>query len=508
MHRLFGILYLDDKRTDIDNKCNHLKRFKSFYNNDEFIIKTKRKEMNRTYAIINCIDKSVNEYIDNDILDDNIFIKMGICNWSMKMNNILKQKKEDYMIDLTPNRIEYIDTIISVDPENCVDIDDAISCKINIDNIEIGIHIADPSSYISMNSELGKELYNRIESLYINDVQHMIPECLSISNISLLEGKQSRAYSCIINIKCNNINQIRECIENKNYEYKFIKTIINVNKNLSYDKFEQNIILNPHYKLIYDIGGQILSGFKLSTYNYDSHKMIEAYMLLCNHLAAESNLTPIKRINTIKKINNQFDKDDRLQELYNNCLQNSASYIISDNKEYIHEGLGLIYTHFTSPMRRYVDYLNHIIMYGDQQDKINNIDKINKINNIHKYYKKIYNLQTINNLINNNNLINYDNQYFEGVGKIIFIDDNMLRVLINKKNIINVTIINKKILDNNIITLKEKNEHTIIFTYKDKEIKFELFQDITIKIYKIKLEINPFKIIINDIQDLFYVSST
>ena len=527
MHRLFGILYLDDKRTDIDSKGNHLKRFKSFLNNDELIIKTKRKEMNRTYAIINCIDKSVNEYVEHSILDNKLFTKMGTCNWSMKINNTTKQNLANYMIDLTPNRIDFeSDNIISVDPPNCVDIDDAISCKIFENHIEIAIHIADPSSYISRDSELGKELYNRIESLYIDDVQNMIPEDLSITHISLIEQKKSRAYSCIINIFCTDINKISEHIRNKNYDYKFVKTHIKVNKNLSYDDFEKNIYVNKYYKIIYDIGKEILIGFKLEKFEYDSHKMIEAYMLFCNHLAGISGLTNIKRINTIKEIKNVDAMcDKKLQELYNNCLQNSAKYVISNdinnNKTDMHAGLGLVYTHFTSPMRRYVDYLNHIIMYEKQSEINNRIEHriehrieqnyIDKINDIHRYYKKIYNLQNINDLIDlsDNNLVNNNlvNQYYECVGKIIFIEDNMLRVLVNDKNIINnktiinITLFNNKILDNKIIMLKEKTEKNIIFTYKEKEIKFELFQNINIKIYKIKLEINPFRIIINDILD-------
>ncbi len=51
MQRLFGILYLDDKRTDIDKKGNHLKKFKSLYNLPELIIKTKKTEMHRNIVL-------------------------------------------------------------------------------------------------------------------------------------------------------------------------------------------------------------------------------------------------------------------------------------------------------------------------------------------------------------------------------------------------------------------------------------------------------------------------
>ena len=55
-------------------------------------------------------------------------------------------------------RITYDGDIISIDPMGCIDIDDAISYKLNNNKIELGIHIADPSSYIDINSDIGKEL--------------------------------------------------------------------------------------------------------------------------------------------------------------------------------------------------------------------------------------------------------------------------------------------------------------------------------------------------------------
>ena len=42
-----------------------------------------------------------------------------------------------------------------------------------------------------------------------------------------------------------------------------------------------------------------------------------------------------------------------------------------------------------------------------------------------------------------------------------------------------------------------------LFSYRDKIIKFELFQNINITIYRNKMEIKPFKFIIDDIEELF-----
>ena len=174
MQRLFGILYLDDKRTDIDKKGNHLKKFKSFYNSTELIIKTKKTDMHRTYCIINYPltsqknnDMSINNYIKQDYLDNELFKLMGTCNWTMRLQNLKEEQTKSYLIDNTNNtRIDYnTSDIISIDPDNCIDIDDAISYYDNNTNyIELGIHIADPSSYINLDTELGRELINRCES--------------------------------------------------------------------------------------------------------------------------------------------------------------------------------------------------------------------------------------------------------------------------------------------------------------------------------------------------------
>ena len=55
------------------------------------------------------------------------------------------------------NKFLYDANIISIDTIGCVDIDDAISL-IQKEYIELGIHIADPTSFIELNSDLGKEL--------------------------------------------------------------------------------------------------------------------------------------------------------------------------------------------------------------------------------------------------------------------------------------------------------------------------------------------------------------
>lgn len=509
MNRLFGILYLDDKRTDIDKKGNKIKKFKSiipiksritcnsrFYsldasldssqpykNDNEFLIKTKKSEMHRTYCIINLNDSSVNEYILNDNLNEELFQKMATCNWSLKINTFYS--KNFILPEINFNKITYDADIISIDPENCVDIDDAISVIIN-DKIELGIHIADPTSIIDLKSDLGKELSNRIESIYLDKTNHMIPENLG-KYISLKKGELKNAYSLIIKFNTNDITQIEKLIKTKSYEYKFIKTNIIVKENMSYDNFEKNLN-KKYYKDIYDIGYNICKALQLGISEYDSHKMIEAYMILCNHLA--SNHTFISRINKKKtsNIENIF-KDNKINKIYNNCLQESAKYILNDSEQ-IHEGIGLEYTHFTSPMRRYVDFLNHYIIYNNlKYEDIKEFIDLEKINLVHKYYKKIYNIRNINNILDLHD-------YIKTQGTIIYIEFNKIKILINDL-LITVNIFNKKLLEHKIVNIINQNDFEIEFEYKDKKINYKLGQIINIEIYKNKLEIIPFRFIID-----------
>ena len=56
---------------------------------------------------------------------------------------------------------------------------------------------------------------------------------------------------------------------------------------------------------------------------------------------------------------------------------------------------------------------------------------------------------------------------------------------------------------NKIVNMIEQTDERIIFNYRDKNIKFELFQNVNITIYRNKMEIKPFKFIIDNIEEIF-----
>jgi exosome complex exonuclease DIS3/RRP44 len=474
-----GILYLNDKTVYIDNKGNKMKKFKSIINNIECLVKTKRENLHQTYCIIDS-NNIVLEYLD-DISDDysKIIDKISLLNWSMKFNRNFKID-DIIKIDLTPNRTDFLNNeIISIDPDGCNDIDDAIHIDFK-NNIEIYVHISDPTSYFEINSDIDKELQNRISSVYIDKTHHMLPEVLSTDIISLKKGKLRRAYTFKIIFDTNNINDIMTLIKtNKdliNFNFEFIKTNIIVKENLSYDNFEK-MLDNKYYYDIYQIGKQILDGLNMFYTDYDSHKMIEAYMLLCNICASKNCI--LKRTN--------YQKNILLENRFN---QSMAEYTLEDKK---HFGIGnLYYTHFTSPIRRYADMIVHRILYNKLDIKLDiKLDNIvNNINNTNKMYKKVYNIYNLLILMGNLNEIEIN-------GNICDIEKNNLKIIINNR-ILYINIFDNRLIKNDIINIYT-NDNSMKIIYNDKEKEYKIGDNIEIKIYFIKNNINPFKIVIKDI---------
>ena len=138
----------------------------------------------------------INTEIKNIIIDNKIkyiFPKNVLKELdSIKENKEYKENREDYTKPLT----------FTIDPDNAKDFDDALSFKKLDNNIfEIGVHIADVSSYVKPDTELDKEARKRGTSVYLaNKVVPMLPEKLSNEICSLEPKKKKRAFSVIFTI--------------------------------------------------------------------------------------------------------------------------------------------------------------------------------------------------------------------------------------------------------------------------------------------------------------------
>ncbi|NQW30191.1 MAG: ribonuclease R [Ignavibacteria bacterium] len=89
------------------------------------------------------------------------------------------------------------ETIITIDPDDARDFDDALSINdLANGNLELGVHIADVSAYVTEGSAIDNEAMARGNSTYLADrVVPMLPEHLSNNICSLVPNKHRFAFS-------------------------------------------------------------------------------------------------------------------------------------------------------------------------------------------------------------------------------------------------------------------------------------------------------------------------
>jgi exoribonuclease R len=302
-------------------------------------------------------------------------------------NNIINEYEHYLKKTILNNEFE----TITIDPPNTLDIDDAISY---IDDDNFIIHIADPNRFheiYSLNS-----YYNNFTTIYlILKTYHLLPNLLSTNILSLIENNLRPVIS-IYFIFNNNIPLIKY-IKRQN---------IIVNKNLSYNQADTFIESNNYnLKYLMNIAKKIQPFY----YNNnkilkDTHDMIELFMLLTNHKIGEY-LTKYKQTNILYRIS---------------CLDNYAYYSYNNN---IHAQLNLTnYVHFTSPLRRTADFINHqevlkILDYKFDDYKLENINYYNEyLNNIKIINNKAKYTYVASKIINGANykckLLKIDKLYF------------------------------------------------------------------------------------------------
>ena len=217
-------------------------------------------------------------------------------------------------------------TTFTIDPIDAKDFDDALSFeKIDENNFEIGIHIADVSHYVKPSTILDKEAYNRATSIYLVDrVIPMLPEKLSNKVCSLRPNEDKLTFSAVFNFnKKGEISNSwfgRTIIRSKKrFSYQEAQEIIETKKNIISKK---NSLTGKEYKVDQSIVEAIITlddiakktrnkrekngsinfnrtevGFILDKeknpkeiyfkQSADSNKLIEEFMLIANKKVAE-----------------------------------------------------------------------------------------------------------------------------------------------------------------------------------------------------------------------------
>ena len=324
----------------------------------------------------------------------------------------------------------------TIDPFDAKDFDDAISFQVlENGNYEIGVHIADVSHYVTPDSILDKEAFERGTSVYLVDrVIPMLPERLSNNLCSLRPNEDKLTFSAVFEMdeKANVIEQwfgrtiihsdrrftyeeAQEIIENKSGDHS--EAILKLNE-LAYilreRKFKNGAISfeSEEVKFHLDKNGKPLGVY--TKVRKDAHKLIEDFMLLANRKVAEyigkqgkgkkklgfvyrfHDVPNIETLNTFSnfaarfghKLNTKTNKEaakslnslmnkiegSKEQNLLTSLAIRSMAKAIYTTKGTSHYGLAFdYYTHFTSPIRRYPDVMVHRLLqyYLDGGTKVN-----------------------------------------------------------------------------------------------------------------------------------------
>lgn len=328
--------------------------------------------------------------------------------------------------------------IITVDPADARDLDDAISLVDNPDGtMTLGVHIADVSEYVTADSLLDQEAYRRGTSVYFPDrVFPMLPPQLSNGVCSLNPNEPRLALSVFMTLdkKYNLVNyQIKKSLiqSTTRFSYEEVQNILDgkadhphrtmllkmaeITKKFEHDRQARGeITFNvPEPKIVLDEKGQIASVYS-QPHNL-SHRIIETFMIMTNEVVAEhchklrlpfvyrihEKPDPIKVIRFLSaltpfNVKHQIDFENATGFQYQNMLDQikdeNVKIVVSslalrsmqkakyDPHCVGHFALGATYyCHFTSPIRRYPDLLIHRIikMYLDNQLNRQQIDRLN-----------------------------------------------------------------------------------------------------------------------------------
>ncbi len=265
----------------------------------------------------------------------------------------------------------------TIDGEETKDFDDALSIEFENGKILLGIHISDVSSWIKPETNIDLEARKRGISCYLPRRQiPMLPADLSHDFLSLKKGEKRLALSLILEMDPDgNI-----------LNHRFVPSIIEVKEQLTYDTVDKRLGKDKRFDELYRIAsylkkerikkgaldislpevkirfeGNIPVSFELIPQDTPAHVIVSEFMILYNWLIAKLSLKkgiPIL-FRTQEKPSEIIQKKEGMERIF---------YVLQQKRKIgpmsittipgPHSALGLdIYTHATSPLRRYLDLI-------------------------------------------------------------------------------------------------------------------------------------------------------
>jgi len=321
--------------------------------------------------------------------------------------------------------------VVTIDPDDAKDFDDAIHVERSGDGWLLGVHIADVSHYVSPGGALEREARKRGNSTYLADrVIPMLPERLSNGICSLKPGVDRLTFSAFITFSA--AGKIKSA--------RFARSVIRSAARLTYreafailqrppaSRIEERVhaawelasLLRrnrfaagsldldfPEVKVWLDDEGHAVRLEKIE--NDISHQLVEECMLAANEVVAKE--IKERRVPSIYRIHEDPDPD-RLNEFREFAasygfhagdltrraeVQKLLASIRGTPEEYAvklaflkslkratyatdplgHYGLAKAnYTHFTSPIRRFADLIVHRVLARQNAGSVSDLEEV------------------------------------------------------------------------------------------------------------------------------------
>uniref|UniRef100_A0A671TSC4 Protein DIS3 homolog n=1 Tax=Sparus aurata TaxID=8175 RepID=A0A671TSC4_SPAAU len=324
-------------------------------------------------------------------------------------------------------------------------------------NLEVGVHIADVSHFIRPGNALDKEAANRGTTVYLCGKRiDMVPELLSSNLCSLRSNVERLAFSCIwemnhkaeilktrftksvINSKASlTYAEAQMRIDDTSMNDDITNSLRGLNKLakiLKKQRIEKGALTLSSLEVRFHIDSETHDPIDLQTKELmETNSMVEEFMLLANISVAQkiydefpdcamlrkhpppppSNYDILLKAAKSKEVEIHTDSAKALADsldvakvdgfpyfntllriLATRCMMQAVYFCSGMDSDFHHYGLASpIYTHFTSPIRRYADIIVHRLLavaigadstYPDLMDKHKQSALSNNLNYRHK----------------------------------------------------------------------------------------------------------------------------
>ncbi|UPW02212.1 ribonuclease R [Halorussus gelatinilyticus] len=295
-------------------------------------------------------------------------------------------------------------TTWTTDPVDAQDFDDALSIEERDDEYVLWVHIADVTHYVNPDTNMWEEAVERANTVYLPAyTMHMLPPVLAETVCSLVPNEDRLAHTVEMHLDKENLGY--ENIE-------IYKSVINSDERLTYTQAERRIDdedadLHEENKLAFELADKMHQQRKdegslvLNPRRDRAHTIIEESMLKANK-AVTHELMWNRGVEAMYRVHPQPSPDEwseALQEIQdldgvsipgskwddprqavNATLEDApdrqldkiqwAVMKVMPRARYMNDPFGghhalnfEIYGHFTSPIRRLSDLINHWIVY-------------------------------------------------------------------------------------------------------------------------------------------------